>query len=152
MTAFYPKQGEVISVGGTEWRITAVRKAPNGHIDLYEVVDAATGHLPNAFGRDEVKTATYAEAYRFGPNTGNPKPRLKVWGGHLHIGDAKGQRRAIVATRTKAEAAKAFGVSMYWLNLYGSQTGNAEEIAVATAEPGVVFHRHIDDRDGAWER
>lgn len=31
-------------------------------------------------------------------------------------------------------------------------TGNENDIAVAMAEPGVVFWRGIDDRNGEWKR
>lgn len=78
---------------------------------------------------------------------------LKVYGAHaVYLSGAVGQRRAIVAAQSKAAAARALGVSQYYAKSYVTETGNAEEIAQALTEPGVVFHHHIDDRSGGWER
>lgn len=60
------------------------------------------------------------------------------------------QVRAIVAVRTKKEAAVAFGMSLYALNDWASETGNATEIAVATAKPGAVFIAPLDNRNGGF--
>jgi hypothetical protein len=60
---------------------------------------------------------------------------LKVYGTSF------GTRRRIVAATSKAAAARALKISTYYANGYMSDTRNAEEIALATAEPGVVFSR-----------
>ncbi len=67
---------------------------------------------------------------------------LRVWATNLFV--FGGQYRCLVATQVKGDAARAFGVSMHYLDTYGSQTGNATEIALATAKPGVVL-AHIND-------
>lgn len=51
----YPKEGQVIDVGGTLWRVTEVRHEPNGRLAFYGVVDLATGRYPNAFSAEEVR-------------------------------------------------------------------------------------------------
>jgi hypothetical protein len=62
---------------------------------------------------------------------------MRVWGMTL------GENRLIVATKTKRSAAVLFGISLNGLNTYGCPTANAEEIALASAEPGVVFARSL---------
>jgi hypothetical protein len=67
---------------------------------------------------------------------------MKVWGMHIQARTpvhGHGQRRVIVAAKTKTAAARAFGESAYSFNLYGGETGNANEIAIAMSEPGSVF-------------
>jgi hypothetical protein len=46
----------------------------------------------------------------------------------------------------------ASGHTMAYWRWSGSVTGNAAEIAAATAAPGVVLSRGLDDRTGPWER
>lgn len=62
----------------------------------------------------------------------------------------------VVAARSATEAARMFGVSAYLMKTYGGQTGNAESIAVAMAEPGVVFWKaeHFQGTPGPkeWQR
>jgi hypothetical protein len=62
------------------------------------------------------------------------------------------QVRAIVAERSMAGAARAFQMSAHHLRQYGAETGNAEEVEVALAEPGVVFWRELDYPRGEWRR
>ena len=59
----------------------------------------------------------------------------RVWG-MMDFNDEGKQERAVVATTNKAEAARAFNVSMYHLNLYASQTFNKVEVALALKYPG----------------
>ena len=56
------------------------------------------------------------------------------------------QTREIVAVRSRAEAARITGKTALFLKNYGCWTGNQEEIDTATAEPGVVFWRPLDNR------
>jgi hypothetical protein len=49
------------------------------------------------------------------------------------------QTRDIVAARSMAEAARLCDVSASHMRNYGGETGNAEEIAICTAVPGIVF-------------
>lgn len=66
---------------------------------------------------------------------------LTVWGGCFD-----GTTRAIVATKTKSEAAAAFAVSMYSFNNWAGDTGNHAEVAVAMTKPGTVFTAPGDNR------
>jgi hypothetical protein len=63
---------------------------------------------------------------------------LKVWCVGITIGDTT-QRNVIVATTTQKEAARLLNVSTTYLRTYGHQTGNQEEIAIATSKPGALF-------------
>ena len=63
-----------------------------------------------------------------------PRP-LRVWGWTSH------PWRAVVATRTKREAARHYNGSYYHFNVYAAETGNAEEVAAATAQPGRCLAR-----------
>jgi hypothetical protein len=49
------------------------------------------------------------------------------------------QPRVVVAAKTKAEAARAMGITVYAFGQYGGVTGNPEEIAAAMSRPGVPF-------------
>lgn len=49
------------------------------------------------------------------------------------------QRRRIVATNSKKAARELLGMSAYDFERFAGATGNAVEVAVATARPGVVF-------------
>ena len=59
---------------------------------------------------------------------------MKVFGVNLD-----GKSRGIVAVKTQKKAAELFKMSLYHFREYGSETGNAEEIALATKEPYVVW-------------
>lgn len=78
--------------------------------------------------------------------------RMKVYGCTLwiHNGPAEPngnrQRRCVVAARNQRSAAEAMFISLNYLREHGGETGNAEEQAVALAEPGVVFWEH----KGQW--
>lgn len=76
---------------------------------------------------------------------------LQVWGtDHLFVkvDGHTSQRHAIVAARTKKDAAAALGMTVRSLNTWASTSGNARDLEVAMAEPGVVFHCSVDDYDG----
>ena len=60
---------------------------------------------------------------------------LKVWGMY-DFNDQGKQERAVVATRTKAEAVRLFNVSLYHFNNYAAQTFNEFECKVALENPG----------------
>jgi hypothetical protein len=66
---------------------------------------------------------------------------LTVWGISL------GTRRRIVATETRIAARLALGLSAYTFRNYVADTGNDDEIRIATARPGVVFSMSNQDRD-----
>ena len=53
-------------------------------------------------------------------------------------------RKAIIATTSWEKAAAALGISVGSARKFGSITGNAQEIALATAHPGVCFIRETD--------
>ena len=59
--------------------------------------------------------------------------------------------RAIIAAKTKKEAAAAFSMSLYIFNEYACETGNEEELQVALSDPGKVFYRPIYGK-GEWEK
>lgn len=65
-------------------------------------------------------------------------------------GSTSPQLRAIVATRTKKEAADLFGVALSYFNQYSSPTGNDAEIATATAKPGQVFAAPTQHRSDVY--
>lgn len=77
---------------------------------------------------------------------------LRVWVTDTFHRSPFGQCEAIVAASTKTAAARAFGLSMHTFNVYAGETGNVDQIAQATSEPGVVFYRAIDDWRGPWNR
>lgn len=62
------------------------------------------------------------------------------------------QTREIVAAHSIAEVTRIADITRYEFNTYGSETGNSEEIALAMSDPGVVFFRGINDRNGNWKR
>jgi len=49
------------------------------------------------------------------------------------------QARVIVAARSKTEAARILGMSLYEFNQYGSVSWNAEENETAMSKPGTPF-------------
>ncbi len=63
---------------------------------------------------------------------------LKVYGGMKLRGPR--QVRCIVAARSQKEAAPAAHESMHGFRTYWGKTGNAKEIEIATAAPGVLFY------------
>ena len=71
--------------------------------------------------------------------------QIQVWGvtlfryGHPNASH-HGQVRAIVLARSRAAAARAFRVTYSYLTIYGSPTGNEQEIAVANDEARNRLH------------
>jgi hypothetical protein len=63
--------------------------------------------------------------------------RLQTWYAALVIDGP--QRRVMVAAPSRKEAARLMGTTDRWLRDYGSETGNAEMIALATSKPGTLF-------------
>lgn len=62
-----------------------------------------------------------------------------------------GRNRRVVAAPSQAAAARLTGMSPHSFRQYGGETGNAEEIAVAMREPGVVWSRGYAI-DSQWVR
>ena len=73
---------------------------------------------------------------------------IKVYG--MTIMQRTGQYRAVVACKTQAEAARAFGVSLHEFRNYGCQTSNLREIEAAMKEPGQIFGRPLNSRDDPY--
>lgn len=88
-------------------------------------------------------------------------PKLKVYGTTASIrgtltpetlGDALHIRqcRAVVATTSKKAAAELLGMNIRTFNYNGCETGNPEEIAMATAEPGTPLYTSMNGRGRGW--
>lgn len=76
---------------------------------------------------------------------------MKVYGTTLY--SSGGQHRAVVAARSKAEAARAFNITPHQARGWCEITGNAREVEAATSEPGIVFWRPLNARyDSAYSR
>lgn len=72
---------------------------------------------------------------------------MKVWGISL------GRNRSIVAAPNQKAAAAALDISLYLFRQYASDTGNDEELALATAEPGQVFMQSLRPyEDATWRK
>ena len=54
------------------------------------------------------------------------------------------QLEAVVATKTKKEAAQLFGVTYNYFSEYAGETGNERQIAAAMSNPGVVMARPLN--------
>lgn len=54
------------------------------------------------------------------------------------------QTREIMAAKSVAEVLRVAGMSRYEFNQSGTETGNDEELRVATARPGVVFWTELN--------
>ena len=63
--------------------------------------------------------------------------KLTVWGG-LKFVNGK-QLRTIIATKTKKEAVKKLGISIYEFNTWWCETGNDIETEIALKNDGIVF-------------
>lgn len=80
--------------------------------------------------------------------------KVYLWLGHAPEGHPERpwvtQCDCIVAAKSKAEVGRILGFDPRRLfNL--EETGNAEQIEVATAKPGTIFWRHINDHHGTWK-
>ena len=62
------------------------------------------------------------------------------------------QVRAVVAAKSRAEAARLLKVTTHHLKTYGGETANDEECEVALGEVGVVFFRGDGERKGGWQK
>lgn len=66
---------------------------------------------------------------------------LQIWGCAVALRAAGGKQvRAIVAAKSRVAAARALGITDGHLKMYGSEAGNAVEIAIAGSAPGKVFY------------
>ena len=65
--------------------------------------------------------------------------QLRVWGGPFRCGSERHPHRAILATKTKAEAIKTLGVTEYFFRSWWSETGNEKEVSIATKMPKTIF-------------
>lgn len=70
--------------------------------------------------------------------------KLRVWGGSY-----QGMYRHIIATRTKKKAIELFGISYSHFTNYYCETGNKQEIVIATSKPNTVF-RTKDNESGEY--
>lgn len=71
--------------------------------------------------------------------------KLKVYGtGYM------GTHRAVAAVKSQKEFAALLDCTLSSLRAFCCQTGNAEEIAIATSRPGVVFLQR-NNRGEPWE-
>lgn len=67
---------------------------------------------------------------------------MRVYGGNFFLNGV--QVRGIIAGTQKQVAAET-SCSLSFIREYWTQTGNTEEIAIATASPGVLFWCSIND-------
>lgn len=67
-------------------------------------------------------------------------------------GNFHGQTREIVAAHSAAEVKRITGMTRTEWEHSGDETGNQNEIEIATARPGVVFWARLNDRSPspAW--
>jgi hypothetical protein len=74
--------------------------------------------------------------------------KLKVYG----VNDFKDgeQVHVIVACSSQKELKRLTGLSSYYIQGWASVTGNAQEIAIATAKPGTRFYRSCKHYDGKY--
>jgi hypothetical protein len=72
---------------------------------------------------------------------------LTVWQTDLAFDQRfrRSQVCAIVATASKARAAELLGLSRHSFDVYAGDTRNEMDVKQALTEPGVVFHRALDD-------
>lgn len=74
------------------------------------------------------------------------EPMPKVWFSSL------GSEDLLIAAASQRLAAGAFGMSLYEFRNYASETGNAEDRALALASPGVLFIRSNRNYGEPWKR
>lgn len=63
-----------------------------------------------------------------------------------------GYFEAIVAAHNQREAAQLLGTSYNDFRNYGHETFNAEQVALAMQEPGVVWRRELRSGNVPWKR
>lgn len=81
--------------------------------------------------------------------------RLRVYGWQGYRHECPGHNRVtreIVAAHSKAEVARIAGASGPWVLFNLSETGNAREIEVASASPGIIFWKPIDHHNDEWRK
>lgn len=62
------------------------------------------------------------------------------------------QARYIVAAHSVAEVCRLANIPRSTYNWTGCDTENEDELKTALSEPGVVFYRKLDLREGNWKR
>lgn len=79
---------------------------------------------------------------------------LKVYGVTVTLRGNAGfkQVRAIVAATSISKAAAALRITPNRLRTYGSVTGNATELEVALADPGVVYFNPDEHRGAPYQQ
>lgn len=80
------------------------------------------------------------------PVSGRSSVKLKVFACGL------GTEDRLIAAPNQRAAAEAFGMSLYEFRNYASETGNAEDRALALASPGVLFVRSNRKYGEPWAR
>lgn len=76
--------------------------------------------------------------------------KVYSWPGHRSEAKPRGQTREICAAKSKAELYRLMGWKSGTVRWNLGVTGNAEEIATATAKPGTVFWSPLDERPRVW--
>lgn len=83
--------------------------------------------------------------------------RLKVYGwtdSRPHTrgpNNPHGQTREILAAHSVAELLRITGMTRHQWNVGGCETGNADEIRIATERPGIIFYQPLNQRtDTGW--
>lgn len=72
----------------------------------------------------------------------------KVWGGRRNIHGTP--VRIVVAAKNQKDASTLLGITTNELKRWWAVTGNEDEIAVATENPGRLMFRLQDSSDGNW--
>lgn len=81
----------------------------------------------------------------------NRKLKVYGWTGTKATpGSRQRQSRNIIAAHSVAELLRLTGIPRSQYSWSGGETGNAEELAAALAQPGVMLWRPLDDRDAPW--
>jgi hypothetical protein len=73
--------------------------------------------------------------------------KLVVWGCNSTGPDGT-QWRMVAAVKSRAEFSRLLKTSDRYVKAYGSETGNATEIAAAMAKPHTLFGKHTE---GRWD-
>lgn len=72
----------------------------------------------------------------------NPEAKLTVY-----LCNYDGNTNRLVAAKSMREAAKLSKIPYHHFRVYGHETGNAEDCAVANSKPGTVFSTKIGGKD-----